>query len=115
MSTPTDTSINILGEKWSIRYSSVAEDKTLETADGYADETSKSIVVRTGRDGDMDDFLKVQIRVLRHEIIHAYLFECGLGADFEHANKFGHDETMIDWIARMFPRILATYQELGVI
>ncbi|EKC80170.1 hypothetical protein LEA_01668, partial [human gut metagenome] len=31
----------------------------------------------------------------------------------EHANQWGHEETMIDWIAIQFPKILKTFEEIG--
>lgn len=52
---------------------------------------------------------------LRHEIIHAFLNESGLKDNFEHAHRMGHEETMVDWIAQQFPKILKVYQQLGVI
>lgn len=50
---------------------------------------------------------------MRHEIIHAFLYESGLAENFEHANEFGQDETMVDWIAMQFPKILEVYKEAG--
>ena len=52
---------------------------------------------------------------LRHEIIHAFLSESGLQSNFEHCTKFGHEETMIDWIAVQFPKIYEVYKEVGAI
>lgn len=52
---------------------------------------------------------------VRHEIIHAFLNESGLKDNFEHAHRMGHEETMVDWIALQFPKILKAYQQLGVI
>ena len=51
---------------------------------------------------------------LRHEIIHAFLSESGLSVNFEHCSKFGHEETMVDWIAIQFPKIHKVYEELGI-
>ena len=52
---------------------------------------------------------------LRHEIIHAFLNESGLKDNFEHVNRMGHEETMVDWIAVQFPKIAAVYKELGIL
>lgn len=47
---------------------------------------------------------------LRHEIIHAFLFESGLGFNLEHRES-GHEETLIDWLAIQFPKILEVFKE----
>ena len=52
---------------------------------------------------------------LRHEIIHAFLAESGLQTNFEHCRQFGHDETMVDWIAIQFPKIYKVYKDVGII
>ena len=52
---------------------------------------------------------------LRHEIIHAFLSESGLDCNFEHLKQFGHEETMVDWIAIQFPKIYEVYKEVGAI
>lgn len=49
-------------------------------------------------------------KVLRHEIIHAFLFESGLQENY-HNEKWGHDEIMIDWFAIQFPKIQKAFYE----
>lgn len=44
--------------------------------------------------------------VLRHELIHAFFFEAGLG-------DYCDDETLVDWLARMVPKLVETFQEEG--
>lgn len=54
-------------------------------------------------------------RVLRHEIIHAFLNESGLSADASTpTGAWARHEEMVDWIAIQFPKIAAVYQELGI-
>lgn len=53
---------------------------------------------------------------LRHEIIHAYLYESGLHCNslrFEHA--WAENEELVDWIAIQLPKIVRTCKELGVL
>ena len=41
------------------------------------------------------------------------MYESGLDANFEHANQFGHEETMIDWIAIQFPKLYKAFEAAG--
>lgn len=43
---------------------------------------------------------------IRHELIHAFMFESGLGLNFEHIEK-GQEELMVDWFAIQYPKIKA--------
>lgn len=94
---------------------SITEDKQLEDCDGYTDETTKKIVISKCDDnrslGNKERNIK---RVIRHEIIHAYMFESGLGNDFEHQEN-GQEELMVDWMARQFPKMLVTFTEANAI
>ena len=60
-------------------------------------------------DCELADFEKKKKKVLRHEIIHAFLLESGLQENFTHP-EYGHDETFIDWIAVQFPKILKAFK-----
>ena len=103
--------INVLGTEYTIIITSSAEDKTLENCDGYCDKTSKKIVVTTKEGNcDLDCFEVYQKKVMRHEIIHAFLFESGLHECFEH-KPHGHEETMIDWIAAQFPKLQKAFKD----
>lgn len=105
--------IDVLGVKYAVEEHSEEEDKILKEADGYCDKTSRKIVVkRKSDDCDLDAFEVFQKKVLRHEIIHAYLFESGLHENFEHP-KFGHDETFVDWIAVQFPKLAYSFRQAG--
>lgn len=41
------------------------------------------------------------------------MFESGLGASWQHAEEFGHDETTVDWFARQFVKIYKAFVEVG--
>ena len=104
--------INILGEQWTIEYKCKAEDKYLNDCDGYCDKTTRTIVIDDEEEGsELGRFDLYQKKVLRHELIHAFLFESGLGENHQHANEFGHDETMIDWVAIQFPKLIKAFDE----
>ena len=105
--------VNILGTEYTIDILSKQEDKFLENMDGYCDKTSKRIVVRAiDETNELDDYSVYLKKILRHEIIHAFLFESGLHENFKH-EQWGHDETTIDWIAVQFPKLIKAFEETG--
>lgn len=101
--------VSILGTEYTVHKLSREEDSYLKNCDGYCDKTSKRIVVNTDND-DLDNVEVYIKKVLRHEIIHAFLYESGLHENFRH-DKWGHDETMVDWVAVQFPKILDVFME----
>lgn len=107
--------VNILGECWTVQERDQSEDKELEQCDGYCDKTVRVIVIsKKPEDCNLAQWDVYRKKVMRHEVIHAFLFESGLHENFEH-KQFGHDETMIDWVAVQFPKMLAAFKELGCI
>lgn len=62
---------------------------------------------------EVGEFEVYQKSIIRHEIIHAFMYESGLDANFEHANQFGHEETIIDWIAIQFPKLYKAFEAAG--
>ena len=104
---------DILGTKYSIHFKSPSEDKLLQECDGYCDYSSKKIVVTT-ENIDLEDFPFYQRKCLRHELVHAFMFESGLGSNWEHKD-IGHEETTVDWIAFHFPKMLEVFQKVGAL
>ncbi len=103
--------VDILGTEYTIIIASRAEDKNLDGCDGYCDKTSRKIVVTAKEEEcDLDCFEVYQKKVMRHEIVHAFLFESGLHECFEHKAS-GHEETMVDWIAVQFPKLLKAFKD----
>lgn len=102
---------NVLGTEYTIEYKELKD----EGIDGYCDYSSKHIVIRSDNTNELEDFEFTQKKQLRHEVIHAFLSESGLQCNFEHATRWGHEETMIDWIAIQFPKILKVFEELKII
>lgn len=106
--------VNILGTEYTIEERTAEEDTALRDMDGYCDKTTKMIVVsKPTADSDLGDYKWYRNKVMRHEIVHAFLFESGLHENFEHAKQFGHEETMVDWIAVQFPKMLKAFEKAG--
>ncbi len=105
--------VNILGTEYTVELKSKQEDIFLEKCDGYCDKTSKRIVVTTKSDDcELDCFEEYQKKCMRHEIVHAFLFESGLQENFKH-QEWGHEETMVDWIAIQSPKMIKAFEETG--
>lgn len=108
----TMTKINVLGTEYTITYANETEDELLETCDGYCDMTVKRIVIAAKReDCELVNYEWLRRKVLRHEIIHAFLIESGVHVCYEPHEDHGHDEFIVDWIAIQFPKLLAAFKE----
>ena len=106
-----DCKVNVLGMEYSIVIADESEDKLLVGADGYCDKTTKRIGIHTeGKSCELGCFEVYQKKVLRHEIIHAFMFESGIAENFEH-KQFGQEETLVDWIAIQFPKMLEAFKQ----
>lgn len=106
--------VRILGALYIIEEKTMQQDGFLGECDGYCDKATRLIRVAAKKpDCQIADFERYQRKVLRHEIIHAFLYESGFEKNFEHANKWGYDETMVDWFANQFPKILTVFEKVG--
>lgn len=103
--------VDVLGTTYKIK----TEKFGGENCDGWTDTTSKVICIRADNYNQVVDFDSLMRRQLRHELIHAFLHESGLSCNFEHVKNFGHEETMVDWIAIQFPKIYKTYKKLNIL
>lgn len=75
--------VDVLGTKYTITESNKVKDNELNNGDGYCDHSTKQIVIDTFQDspGSLADLETYRQHVIRHELVHAFLFESGLGAD----------------------------------
>lgn len=109
----TDYGVSVLGNRYAIFLKREQEDPKLEGLDGYCDDSVRKIVLRR-RDGeasDKEDQIECEKRILRHEIIHAFLSESGLASN----SGWAWNEEAIDWFALQFPKLLAAFRECGAI
>lgn len=104
--------INILGTEYTINTVKREDDPKLSGFDGYCDVTTKEIVLcQVEQDKDsVKDLDRYMNGVLRHEIVHAFLFESGL-----HAESFAMDETCVDWIALQASKMFNLWAGLGIL
>lgn len=110
---PFGKSVKILGTKYEILFSTEEQDERLKTCDGYADWTAKRIVVDDFKP-DESTWLKLneyKKKVLRHEIVHAFLFESGLHESSAETNAWAKNEEMVDWIARQHKKLHKAFKK----
>jgi len=108
--------INVLGAEYTIMHSHGPEDTRLEDIDGLCDETTHEIVVETyaGEDGKPSSKANLDVqrkKVLRHEIVHAFLFESGLSEN----SDWAQNEELVDWIAMQGPKFYKAWQKAGAL
>lgn len=109
--------ISILGTEYTISFKSQKK-LSKRGCDGSCDRTSKNILVtrynvsRGDTPNKFDNPEKYVLQVLRHEVIHAFLYESGLDSNFAHP-QYGHDETFVDWISMQLPKINKALKDAG--
>lgn len=104
--------VEILGKTYTIERRKPIDDPQLINADGYCDYSVTLIVLDCEtREDDPDAIADASVwerKILRHEIIHAFLFESGL-------HEYSHDEVLVDWIAAQLPKITKCMQGVGAL
>ena len=104
--------INILGTEYTILID-VDEKDMPEGADGCADNSTKTIrVAKQELDrNSLQNLEAYKKKVLRHEIIHAFLYESGLSCNSMGCSSWAANEEMIDWLAIMFSKINKAFKD----
>lgn len=110
--------INILGADWKIIKRRKKDDpKFNDDCEAYCDRTTHEIIAQDvvkEYAGDIQAVENLEIiyrHNLRHEIVHAFMFESGLGFNSEWAQK----EELVDWIAFQASKIHAAFKAAGAL
>lgn len=104
--------INILGTDYEIRID--PDDPMFKyDIDGYCDETTKTIVVQefVPDDRSKSDLRHFQKQVIRHELIHAFLFESGLAE----CSSWAKNEELVDFFAIQIPKMILAMEQVEVL
>ena len=111
--------VDVLGVKYSIIGKTQAEDRKLNEGNllGYCDPTVKEIVYAL-RPDETDvmacaDLSYIEKKTVRHEIIHAFLYESGLDNDSSIVSAWAVNEEMVDWFAVQFYKIAKAFEKVG--
>ena len=107
-------SVDILGTQYDVITTNESENEKLKKCDGYCDNTVKKIVVNNFSEG-IDEMQKADLvkqikKNIRHEIVHAFLYESGLAENSDWAMC----EEMVDWFAMQGLKIFKAWEEAGV-
>ena len=113
----TETSykqVNILGTDYKIFYET--ENPRFDEVDGYTDYSTKEIHIQIQMPSKdiMHNLKYYQDYVLRHEIIHTFLYESGLDTQSNETEMWARNEEMVDWLAIQFSKIVKVFKELKI-
>lgn len=116
MTTIVQDSVNILGTKYTIDIRTEAVDPELKNRYGYIFYSAKQIVIKNLIELWPKDPVKCSIsqmrQSLRHEIVHAFLYESGLhDSSIKIGEGWAGNEEMVDWFAIQSPKIYKAMKE----
>jgi hypothetical protein len=107
----------VLGEVYKFFYETEECDPKMKGNDGYTETEEKEIHIEKGifEDQPEDKQLvknlpKYGRKVIRHELVHAFIEESGLAE----CNDWARSEELVDWIAKQFPKMMKCFVEAGV-
>lgn len=110
-----DCKVNILGTEYSVLFRKEDEDSKLKKLDAYVDTSIKTIVVGIFESDEtsIKDLEWYTKKLIRHEIIHAYMYESGLWENSLNVDAWARNEEMTDWFAIQLPKIVETFRIAG--
>lgn len=99
--------VSILGQIYTIIERKRADDPKLEFSDGYCETQSKKIIICDiiPEKDTLEKVVEYKKQVIRHEIIHAFLFESGLDDN----SPWARNEEIVDWIAIQAIKLLRAF------
>ena len=105
--------INVMGTDIRVIFRRDGQDEKLQDLGGYFDATENVIVVKIPEEdkdslGNLENWQK---KVLRHELIHAFLHESGLDWSSSPCDCWSTNEEMVDWFAIQSPKIFKLFRE----
>lgn len=103
--------VNVLGTVYKIKYIPSLDGRGGET-DFYTKEIRISEQEDVPAEYKTDNLKEMQRHVLRHELIHAFLFESGMDQSSAAHEAWAVSEEMIDWMAIQMPKIMAAYDSI---
>ena len=103
--------VNVLSTVYRIKYVPSLDGRGGET-DFYTKEIRISEQEDVPAEFKTDNLKEMQKCVLRHELIHAFLYESGLDMCSTAHDAWAVNEEMIDWMAIQMPKIMAAYESV---
>lgn len=105
--------VNILGTEYEIiTEANISEYPKLENNLGYTDFSIKQIVISKMEPDDdtVEDLTIPKNKTLKHEIIHAFLYESGLDS-----NSWARNEEIVDWIALQSEKMFDIFKKVDAL
>lgn len=105
-----DILTTILGTEYTVHIWPESKEQRFQelNCDGFCDPTTKELFISNYIDSNkkinVSDPLYAIRHTIRHEMVHAFMYESGLGEDWEHGDV-GQEETVVDWIARQIDKM----------
>lgn len=114
MATVKNKEISILGTIYKVIID-VDPDEMPEGADGCMDQSIRTIKVAKFESdrNSLQNLKSYRNKVLRHEIIHAFLYESGLWNNSSDIMSWATSEEITDWIAIQSPKIFDVFKQVG--
>lgn len=108
--------VHILGTLYKILIVEENDYRFSKEADGWCDTSVKELLVFNFKQSvdSVKDLTGYQRKVIRHEIIHAFLYESGLWQNSLNSEAWAKNEEMVDWLAIQAPKIFRAFREAGV-
>ena len=109
----------ILGTVYRIKFADDKEEPRLKKNWGFCDFHKKEIYITKNIEEETEDSCKnlrdFKNKVIRHEIIHAFLYESGLRENSSGFAAWAENEEMVDWFAIQSPKLFKIYKELDIL
>lgn len=105
--------INVLGTEYTIKEVDSNYSVKFENADGWCDTSTKEIFVRKFEpdDDSKENLDYVRRKIIRHELIHAFIYESGLDTE----SHWALNEVVVDFFAIQTPKLAKVFEEIKVI
>lgn len=96
--------VDILGTEYKIKEKPSGKFGSSPNADGNI-KFGKKIITIANDDCNPKEYKQ---HILRHEIVHGYIFESG-------CHQQWHNDDLVDWLAVMIPKMMESFKEAGAI
>ena len=111
--------VQILGTTYKIFFRNEENEHRLVENWGFCDFFAKEIYIRDDINKETEDSChnleNFKKKVIRHEILHAFLYESGLRENTFKIGAWAENEEMVDWMAIQFPKLYKIYKELDIL
>lgn len=109
--------VHIMGAEWTLDFCAPDEDERLEDNDGYTDWSERRMCVLNPKPDNQSvkNLNEYRKKVTRHEIIHAFLYECGFSECSGKSDAWAMNEEMVNWLAHKGPQIVAAWKEANAL